>query len=74
MKTQPEPLYDVVIYEKSTRKIVSMIGTNMKRFGGAGTGRHTAELRVQSGQGRINENYECEMVEAGKFKKGDVLP
>lgn len=68
-----EPLYDVVIYEKATGKIDAIIGTNMRRWDGTGTGRNTAELRVQTGEERINENYGCKMVVAGKYQKGDVL-
>jgi len=68
-----QSLYDVVIYEKSTGKIESIIGTNMKSCDGCGSGRNTAELRVQTGQDRINDLYECVMVDAGKFKKGDVV-
>lgn len=69
-----EKRYDVVIYEKATRKIDAIIGTNMKSYNGEGSSRNTAELRVQTGMGRINEYFNCAMVEAGKFKKGDVLP
>ena len=74
MKTQTEELYDVVIYKKATRKIESIIGTDMKSWDGNGCGRNTAELRVQTGQKHINDRYECEMVQAGKYHKGDVLP
>lgn len=69
-----EQLYDVVIYEKYTRKIDSIIGTKIKSWDGKGSGRNTAELRVQTGQERISNRYECEMVEASKYNKGDVLP
>lgn len=69
-----DKLYDVVIYEKATRKIDAIIGTNMRCWDGIGHGRNTAELRVQTGQERINEHFECEMVEAGKYQEGDVLP
>lgn len=71
---QTEELYDVVIYEKATRKIDAVIGTNMRSWDGRGTGRSSAELRVQTGQERINDAYECEMVAAGKYKDGDVVP
>lgn len=74
MSTKTEQLYDVVIFEKATRKIGAVIGTNMRSWDGTGSGRNTAELRMQTGQERINDRYECEMVEAGKYKKGDVLP
>lgn len=74
MSTQTEELYDVVIYEKATRKIDAIIGTNMASCYGNGSGRNTAELRVQIGKERINGRYACEMVAAGKYQKGDVLP
>lgn len=70
MRTQTEELYDVVIYEKATRKIDAIIGTGMKSWDGTGSGRNTAELRVQTGQERINDRYECEMVAAGKYQEG----
>lgn len=66
--------YDVVIYEKSTRKIDAIIGRDMRSFDGTGSGRNTAELRMQTGQERINEHYDVAMVPVGKYKKGDVLP
>jgi len=69
-----EQRYDVVIYEKATRKIDAIIGKNMKSWDGTGNGRNTAELRIQTGLERINDRYECVMVEAGKYQKGDVLP
>lgn len=74
MTTQTEELYDVVIFDKATRKIDAIIGKNMKSWDGNGSGRNTAELRVQTGQDRINEHYDCQMIPAGKYKKGDVLP
>ena len=74
MSTQTEQLYDVVIYEKATRKIDAVIGKDMKRWDGHGSERNTAELRVQTGQERINDHYDCEMVVAGKYQRGDVLP
>lgn len=73
MNTETEELYDVVIYDKATRNIDAIIGSSMRSWDGRGTGRNTAELRVQTGQERINEHYDCVMVEAGKYKKGDVL-
>lgn len=74
MSTQTDELYEVVIYEKTTRKIDAIIGSNLKSWDGIGSGRNTAELRVQTGQERINDRYECEMVIAGRYKTGDVLP
>ena len=69
-----ERRYDVVIFEKSTRKIDSVIGVNMRLWDGIGSGHNTAELRVQTGKERINDRYNCEMVVAGKYEKGDILP
>jgi hypothetical protein len=71
---QNEQLYDVVIYEKATRKIDAIIGKDLKCWDGQGSGRNTAELRVQTGQERINERYGCRMVAAGQYQNGDVLP
>lgn len=74
MTTEIEPLFDVVIYNKDTCEIESIIGKNMRRWNGNGTGRNTAELRKQTGEERVNEHYGVEIVDAGKFKKGDILP
>ena len=68
-----EKRYDVVIYEKSTHRIDAVIGRNMRSFDGEGSGRGTAELRVQTGKERINEHYDCVMVVAGKYERGDAL-
>lgn len=69
-----DQLYDVVIFEIDTRRIDAVIGKNMRRWDGSGSGRNTAELRQQTGQERINANYDVEIVKAGKYKKDDVLP
>lgn len=71
--TETAERYDVVIYEKATRKIDAIIGRDMRSWDGTGTGRNTAEMRVQTGQERINEHYAVSMVPAGKYQKGDVL-
>lgn len=67
-------LYDVVIYEKASRVIDAVIGKDLRSYDGKGSGRNTAELRVQTGLERINDRYDCVMVEAGKYEKGDKLP
>lgn len=74
MSTQTEPLFDVVIYERATREIESIIGRDMKQWDGCGSGRNTVELRVQTGLERINDKYDCIAVEAGKYNEGDILP
>lgn len=73
MNTCTDELYDVVIYEKATRKIEAIIGRDLRSWDGTGTGRNTAEMRMQTGQERINELYGVAMVPAGKHQKGDVL-
>ena len=74
MNAQTQQLFDVVIYEKATRRIDSVIGKNMRRWGATGSGRNTAQLRQQTGREKINDRYECEIVAAGKYQKGDLLP
>lgn len=75
MTETTEQRYDVVIYEKATRKIDAIIGRDMRSWDGeTGTGRNTAETRMQTGQERINELYDVAMVPAGKYQKGDALP
>lgn len=69
-----EQLYDVVIFDKETRVIDAIIGERMRRHDGTGRGRNTAELRQQTGLERVNDRYDVEIVETGKFKKGDTLP
>lgn len=73
MNTAHERLYDVVIFEKTSRKIESVIGKEMRSWYGTGSGRNTAELRVQTGFERINGYYSCQMVPSGKYKIGEVL-
>lgn len=69
-----EQLYDVFIYEAATGKIESVIGQSLKSWDGAESERNTAELRVQTGQERINDRFRCEMFEVGKYQKGDCVP
>lgn len=69
-----EELFDVVIYEISTRKIDSVIGKNMRRHDGTGSGRNTADMRVQTGRECCHGKYDATMVPAAKFKEGSVLP
>jgi hypothetical protein len=71
---QTEPLFDVVIFNRETREVDTIIGSNMRRWDGEGSGRNTAELRQQTGEEKVNEHYGVKIVEAGKFKKGDKLP
>ena len=73
MTPEQDPV-DVVIYEKSTRIVCQIIGRDMRPHDKTGAGRGTGELRVQTGLSAINASYDCKMVEAGKYKEGDVLP
>lgn len=72
MPTATEQLYDVIIYEIATGKIESVIGRSMKSWDGTGSGRNTAELRVETGQERINNRFDCVMVPTGKLQRGDI--
>jgi sulfite reductase alpha subunit-like flavoprotein len=68
-----EELFDVVIFERATRRVDSVIGERMPKWNGRGTGRNTAELRQQTGMERVNHAYGVEIVPAGKYKKGDII-
>ena len=65
--------YDVVIYEKETRSVESVIGTDMRRWDGTGSGRNTAEYRQQTGRERVNEYFDVAIVQTGKHTFGSVL-
>ena len=69
-----EERFDVVIYEKATRKIEVVVGTSLRKWDGTGTGRHTAESFERIARGRINEEFSVKIVTAGKHKEGDILP
>lgn len=64
-------LFDVVIANCESRKIVAVVGKNLRR---GGPGLNTAERRVDTAESRINDEHFAEIVQAGKFKEGDVLP
>ncbi len=67
---QTEPLFDVVIFNMETRKIVSIVGKSMRREGGT----HNAELRLETALGRIDlDHYSVEIVPAGKYDVDGVL-
>ena len=70
MTTQTEQLYDVVIYEIATRKIDTIAGKDLRRD----SGHYNAERRLDTVLPRLNNRYNAEVVEAGKYQKGDVLP
>lgn len=63
-------LFDVVIYEVETREIESIAGTDLPESGSF----HTVDKRIETVWPRLNDYYSVCAVDAGKFKKGDVLP
>lgn len=66
-------LFDVIIFEKSTGAIDAVVGKDMRSWDGVGSGRNTAELRLQTAQERINEHYDAKIVPAGKYKNGGKI-
>jgi len=64
------PLWDVFIVETQTRKIDTVAGTSLPESGSF----HTVDKRLGIVADRINDGYFVVAVEAGKFKKDDVLP
>ena len=64
-------LFDVVIVDMQTRIVESIVGKNMRRTQGF----HNAEKRLETAFGRINlDRYTADIVPAGQYKQGDVLP
>ncbi len=62
-------LYDVIIYEIKTGIIESLPGKSMSRYGGF----HNAEKRLITVEKRIDNRYAAAIVDADKYKIGDVL-
>ena len=59
-------LFDVVIVDFNTKVVSAIIGTCMER--------NSAEYRQMTGLGRINENYDVEIVDHKRgLKVGDSL-
>jgi hypothetical protein len=69
MTTQTEQRYDVVIYEIATRKIDTIAGKDLR----PDSGHFNAERRLETLLSRLNDRYNAEIVDAGKYQKGDVL-
>jgi hypothetical protein len=64
-------LFDVVIYDMETRRVESIVGKSLRRDGGT----YNAERRLETAFGRINlDRYSADIVPAGKFEVGSVLP
>lgn len=68
--SETKELFDVVIYELATRKIDTIAGTNLPESGSF----HTVDKRMETVWLRLNDAYSVRAVEAGKYKKGDILP
>ena len=62
-------LYDVVIYEKETKRIDTIAGAGLEMCGV----RNSVEVRVATILPRINDRYDVTSVPAGKYVKGQVL-
>ena len=62
-------LFDVVIFELETHRVDSVIGKGMKREGRY----NSAETRLDTVLGRLNERYCAAIVPAGKYDKGSTL-
>lgn len=63
-------LFDVVIVEMATRKVVAVVGENLPMDGG----RFNATFRQETAMHRINlDTHTVEIVPAGKVKKDDTL-
>ena len=65
-----EPLYDVVIFEKTSHLVESIAGKAMRRFEGF----HNAEKRLDTVLNRINDDYDAEIVPTGSVGMGEILP
>jgi len=64
-----EKRYDVVIFEIATRKIDTIAGTDLPESGSF----HTVDKRIDTVLPRLNDAYNVVAVEAGKYRKGDIL-
>jgi hypothetical protein len=68
VSTTQSDLRDVVIYHYETKKIASIVGTNLPQ-----TGHYNVERRIETALSRCNENYGAIDVPPGRYKVGDVL-
>ena len=70
MTTETETKHDVVIYEKKTRKVVTIAGSGMP----LDSGTLNSGKRCATALSRINKAYDASIVPAGRYKVGDSLP
>jgi hypothetical protein len=64
--TTPEPRFDVVIIERSTRKVEEIIGTDMRREGRYQSAQSLSSLMV----GRLGPDYRTLIVPTGAYRVG----
>ena len=65
-----EKLYDVLIYQVNTREVDAIAGSYLR----LDKGHCNAKRRADTVSLKLNGHYGVVIVEAGKFKVGDVLP
>jgi len=70
MQQSEVQLYDVVVVEKDTRKVVSVVGDRMHLHDGY----HSATQRKNTWSVRCNNAFSVQIVKTGSFKKGDYVP
>ena len=61
--------YDVIVYEISTMKVTSIVGSRMMLEGKY----NSAETRLETMYSRMNEHFNAKIVESGKYKVGDIV-
>lgn len=62
-------LFDVVIYEIDSRKVVTIVGRGLTE-----KGFHSVDRRIETVNQRLNEAYDVVSVPAGFCKEGYILP
>lgn len=78
MTTTEPQLFDVLIYETETRKVVSVEGSKLRRHASGGDYSRSADRLVEDVMNRLTKAFHkgqfVGVFPAGQFKKGDVLP
>lgn len=59
-----EQLYDVIVYEIATGRVYNIVGKGLTE--------RKADRRQDTMLSRMNERYDAEIVETGKYTFGDV--
>lgn len=72
------PLFDVVIYETDTRKVLSIQGRNLRRHTSGGDYSRSADSLVERTMDRLTKAFHkgqfVGVFPAGQFSTGDTLP